>query len=111
MCIHTSSDGGCAYWTKLTVYAHDMSELTFYCTLKLTWYRESARCNAIIPSYSQATMKCFSTDGLPANLLGESLGMVVDENTPSSYSRLVSRGDNSNSGGAVLTGLPLKVMC
>ena len=67
--------------------------------------------NAAIFSYSQATMKSFSTDGLPANLLGEGLGMVVDENTPSSYSRLVSRGDNSNSGGAVLTGLPLKVRC
>ena len=97
---------------KLTVHAHDMSELTFYRTLKPTSTENQMQCiNTAILSYSQATMKCFSTDGLPANLLGESLGMVVDENTPSSYSRLVSRGDNSNSGGAVLTGLPLKVMC
>jgi len=57
-----------------------------------------------------ATMKGFSNDGLPVNVLEESLGLTVDESTPTSYSRLVSSSDISTSVGAVATGLPLKVM-
>jgi len=57
-----------------------------------------------------AKMKGFSNDGLPVNVLEESLGLTVDESIPTSYSRLVSSSDISTSVGAVATGLPLKVM-
>ena len=47
-------------------------------------------------------------DGLPAPLLGQSLGLTVDESTPQGYSRVVGIGGREGLGG-VITGTPLKV--
>ena len=57
-----------------------------------------------------ASMSGLSTDGLPAPLLGQSMGLTVDESTPQGYSRVVGVRGREGLGG-VLTGTPLKVVC
>ena len=57
-----------------------------------------------------ASMSGLSTDGLPAPLLGQSLGLTVDEFTPQGYSRVVGVRGREGLGGLV-SGTPLKVVC